>query len=113
MMLLEKSSLWKTPSQNASKGIECLGLGILFDMTVGHLSRMSVDRTSPIAGDQEGLISNGVIKLEKTPTSHLQQQNDMHRTGTRENALWNVMQGEYTIPMQDDECNYITISTLM
>ena len=29
-------------------------------MTMGHLSRKSFDRTSPIADDWEGLLSNGV-----------------------------------------------------
>ena len=31
-----------------------------FDMTMGHLSRKSIDRTSPIVDNHEGLLSDDV-----------------------------------------------------
>ena len=60
MILSENSSICTPPSQNVSKSVKCLGIGILLNMTMGHLSRKSINRTSPSIDDWEGLLSNGV-----------------------------------------------------
>ena len=104
VILSEKSSIWEPPSENASKCNECLGLSMSFNMTMGHLSRRSIDRTYPNK-EWEDLLSDGVTWWGKTLASHLQQLNDMCRTGPSGNWWWSVVQGGYTIPMQNDDDN--------